>query len=134
MASTTPGDLPNVSHDGDTEETPITNAMASEPGFPARTIDGELVSIVDTRFIPGNPQKILIDADGGEWVEKGPFAELSAYESADESVTESDEEPQGITASTQVQEAPQTEPQTEAGIGPVPAPPEDGIAPAPYAA
>lgn len=53
----------------DTATTAITNAMASEPGFPAETTEGDIVNIVSKKR---NDQglTIMTDSDGNEYVQQ----------------------------------------------------------------
>jgi hypothetical protein len=61
-----------VTHDdvygrGNTSETATTNAMASQTGYPARTVDGDLVNIVK-KDVSGQGATILRDDTGKEWI------------------------------------------------------------------
>jgi len=56
---------------GDTVETEVTNEMASENGYPARTQAGDLILIVQKEGQGSAGREKLIDADGGEWEDLG---------------------------------------------------------------
>lgn len=67
MASTRPSDLADVGRDGDTELTPITNAMTSVRGFPMELAAGGVVNIVKRTDI-GRGQFSFTDQDGNVYV------------------------------------------------------------------
>lgn len=77
MAVTEPANLAYPGRNGDVPETAITNAAASEKGFPARTQEGNLVFIVKTER--EGLQKVLVDADGNRYVDNGPSGTLVLF-------------------------------------------------------
>lgn len=72
MAVTEPGDLADVSYDGKSPTTDITNALASQKGFPMELADGGVVKIVKKVAGVGG-RTIFVDADGVDYIHSGEY-------------------------------------------------------------
>lgn len=65
MSTTNPADIAGL-RDGVSDTTALTNAMAKRPGYPAETVEGEIVLIVSKQFIDG--LEVLTAEDGRKFV------------------------------------------------------------------
>lgn len=86
-----------------TEKTAITNEMASVPGFPAQTIDGETVNIV-SKVVDGQGRTLLTDADGTQYVQQTDAPRL-LVPAVEDGVYEGEELSAPVPASAPAEEA-----------------------------
>lgn len=90
MASTTPADLADLNHDGNTEATAVTNALADEKGYPMELVSGEIINIVRKETHVGGANRFFDAAGNCYELTDRYYGKLDLVVDGDE---DSDEEP-----------------------------------------
>lgn len=83
MSTTNPSDIASLSHDGKSETTDATNALAGQPGFPI-VVKGEVVNIIEKQAQPQG--QVLLIADNGDVYVEGLLGEYELAATAEERV------------------------------------------------